>query len=107
MNVDGAFEEFRFQVLKVAGREPDESQPTEPGDRRISSLSRGDAGLRLVWDRQAHTVTLEISHGPPDGPTVGWLDLYRVSETGAHLSVNTESVSLSSAITYGLELLFP
>ncbi len=107
MNVDGAFEEFRSQALKVAGREPDKCQSTEPGERKISSLSKGDAGLRLVWDRQAHTVTLEISHGPPDGPTVGWFDLYRVSETGAHLSVDTESAPLSSAITYGLELLFP
>jgi hypothetical protein len=68
-------------------------------------LTKGDAGLRLVWDGGAQLILVEITHGP-DGAPYGWLDLFKGMIRGENpIPVDAGDVTLQSGIEYGLELM--
>jgi len=62
----------------------------------VAMVSRENACLRLR--PTVDGICLEISHGPPDGAILGWLDLYSDPE-------NLTSPSFEDCVAYGLDLL--
>ena len=70
-------------------------------------ITRDDGKLRLCWLLDSHTVTLEVSHGPPTGSAVGWFDLFRATLDGSALRPDQSDFSLDEAVDHGLELMFP
>ena len=107
MTVDEAFAEFRARSLSIAKREPDEQVSSDSPEVRISALASqsGDAGLRLVFNDDAGVITLEISHGPPEGGVAGWMNLFQASVVETELVTTSEVVTFDSAVDYGLELM--
>jgi hypothetical protein len=62
------------------------------------AVRRGGACLRLRPSGPG--VSLEVTHGPVDGPPAGWLELYSDSS-------GPDSPALAECIAYGLDLMQP
>ncbi|MES2793834.1 MAG: hypothetical protein V4719_29750 [Planctomycetota bacterium] len=103
MDVDEAFELFR-SIAAARGGELQESTLLEVGDREYVLLISEKPCLRLFWQTSDQTITLDISHGPADGPEWWWLDLIKAKRVDRRLCFDTDDFSFMDAIDYGLEL---
>jgi hypothetical protein len=103
LNVDQAFDAF-VSKGETAGMSVDESRPVR--NRRVAKLRREGGELRLTWEPEKANVSLEISHGPPGGPNVGWLPLWEETCVGGVLPDELEpGQGFEDALAYGLELM--
>ena len=107
MTVDQAFEHFESSarahgLLVPAG----DGGLGTVGDRLVE-LERDGASIRLVWDEGAGLLSLDITHGPPDGPPAGWLDLYRAVRVSDHLQLDQGDFDFEEAVDHGLSLFAP
>lgn len=107
MTVDQAFEHFESSarahgLVVPAG----DGEPGTVGDRLVE-LEQDGAGIRLVWDEGAGLLSLDLSHGPPDEPPAGWLDLYRAVCVSGHLQPDQGDFDFEEAVDHGLSLFAP
>lgn len=107
IQVDVAFASFNEVAHRYRLGVQSESRPKAPA-RRVESVSRDDATLRLVWDGEEQHLSLEISHGPPSGPQAGWLQLFTATlPDGEFAPANETNDELLDAIEHGFELMTP
>ena len=107
MTVEAAFQLFRSRAEARGLSDFDErSDPASFGSRYITARQAGGA-LRLVWDGKEGALTLEITHGPPGGPT-SWLGLFRArGRSGEGVPAQDGDVSFDDAVDHGLDLMQP
>ena len=57
--------------------------------------------IRLSWDWSEDVLSLEVTHGPPDQPPVGWLDLYRATVGEGVLVPDQSDFDFKEALSHG------
>lgn len=107
LTVEDAVHEFR-ELAEAKGLDV-RHEPSRTGATGSTAWLRiGNAQLRLAWGGEEEFLLLQISHGPPDGPQSGWLELFRSKCTrGSFPDADLPEVSFSSSVQYGLELMLP
>jgi len=103
--IECAFADFSTQLGLHGFPHPTDVVVEQFRERRTMTAHRNGAALRLVWTVQTQVLTVEVSHGPPNGPIAGWIDLYRAQLGDAGLLPDQTDFNLESATTYGLDLL--
>lgn len=106
VTVEDAVDQFR-ELVEAEGlavlQEP--SRIITTGSTASPEIGNGQP--RLVGG-QEDFLLLQISHGAPDGPQAGLLELFRSKCTrGSFPDAELAEVSLSSSLEYGLELMLP
>ena len=72
----------------------------------VARVTRDGAELRLTWSTSSQRLTLEVSHGPPDLPAVGWIELFVAGTANEVLLEPSEpDVDFESSVSYGFELM--
>jgi hypothetical protein len=107
MTIEAAFQLFRSCVEMRGLSDIDECfDPASFGSRHIT-VRRAGGALRLVWDGKESTLTIEITHGPPGGPTF-WLDLFHARGCNEeNIPAWNGDISFRDAVAYGIELMQP
>lgn len=107
LNVEDALSLFR-ELAKASGFDVWQESSFVNSAGCISSIRRGNAQLRLVWEGADGSLLIQISHGPPDGPQDHWLELFRSKcIRGSFPDADLPEVSFLSSVEYGLELMIP
>ena len=107
MTVDQAFALFESSARARGLAFPATTAESGAGADRAVVLERDGAGLRLTWDEEAGRLSLDVTHGPPNGPPAGWLDLYRAARLSGHLRADQSDFDFADAVDHGLSLFAP
>src|SRR5881394_1446450 len=83
-SVSQAFEQFEEAAKSVGLPIMSEVLPASFGSRMLY-VGNGAGRLRLACDGREEYLSLETSHGPSDGPQVGWLVLFDAQCHQGHL----------------------
>jgi hypothetical protein len=84
-------------------------EPLTRDSNRVARVVRDQGELRLTWHPDTQHLALEIDHGPPAVPSVGWLELFGIKCAGEVLPEEIDpTVGFDSSVDHGLELMgFP
>ena len=81
---------------------------SEVGGAVVHKAGSDQAGaIRLLSGGTSGALSLEITHGPPSEPPVGWLDLYRATVSEGELVPDQDGLSFEQALDHGLSLFAP
>jgi hypothetical protein len=104
--LDAAFQAFVARAaIRCSGR-TEVQEPIATSEVRSYEIHVEEAGLRLAYNAQTATLTLEVTHGPPAGKPAGWLVIFKAI-VGDGAICDEYGITLESAVDYGLDLLCP